>query len=78
MRYLLDTNILIQLVEEPDTVSKNTRNILEDTENLFCISAVSIQEIFMLMRDSKLNIHYWQKPTDVFRYIELAFIFNDK
>ena len=78
MRYLLDTNILIQLVEEPDTISKNTKNILEDTDSLFYVSAVSIQEIFMLMRDSKLNIQYWQKPTDVFKYIENVFYLTVK
>jgi PIN domain nuclease of toxin-antitoxin system len=73
MRYLIDTNILIRLVEEPAAISKDCRNILEDTGNLFYISSMSIQEIFMLMQNSKLNIKYWQKPTDVFQYIEDVF-----
>ena len=34
MRYLIDTNILIHLVEEPEDISKNCRNILDDTDNL--------------------------------------------
>jgi PIN domain nuclease of toxin-antitoxin system len=34
------------------------------------VSAVSIQEIFMLMRDNKLKDNRWQKPSDVFDYIE--------
>jgi len=78
MRYLIDTNILIRLVEEPDAISKNCRNILEDTDNLFYVSTVSIQEIFMLMRDGKLNIKYWNKPTDVFNYMENVFYFTLK
>jgi len=73
MRYLIDTNILIRLVEEPDAISKDSRNILEDTDNLFYVSTVSIQEIFMLMRDGTLNVKYWNKPTDVFNYIENVF-----
>jgi len=78
MRYLIDTNILIRLVEEPDAISKDCRNILEDTDNLFYISAMSIQEIYMLMQNGKLNIKYWQKPTDVFNYIENVFYLTIK
>ena len=74
MRYLIDTNILIRLVEEPDAISKDNRNILEDTDNQFYVSTVSIQEIFTLMRDGKLNVKYWNKPTDVFNYIENIFL----
>ena len=78
MRYLIDTNILIRLVEEPADISNDSRSILEDTDNLFYISSVSIQEIFMLMQNNKLNIKYWQKPTDVFDYIENVFYLTIK
>ncbi|MCL2651270.1 MAG: type II toxin-antitoxin system VapC family toxin [Candidatus Azobacteroides sp.] len=70
MRYLIDTNILIRLANQPNAISKNIRSILEDTDNLICVSAVSIQEIFMLMRDNKLKDNRWLKPADVFDYIE--------
>jgi len=70
MRYLIDTNILIRLSNEPDAISKDVWSILEDTDNLMCVSAVSIQEIFMLMNDNKLKDNRWKKPSDVFNYIE--------
>jgi len=73
MRYLIDTNILIRLVEEPDAISNAIWNILEDTDNLFYVSTISIQEIFMLMNDNKLGKNRWNKPTDVFDYIESVF-----
>jgi len=70
MRYFIDTNILIRLANEPDAISKDIWNIIEDTDNLIYVSAVSIQEIFMLMSDNKLGENRWRKPTDVFDYIE--------
>ena len=78
MRYLIDTNILIRMVEERDAISKDIWNIVEDTDSLIYVSAVSIQEIFMLMRDGKLNIKYWKKPTDVFVYLENKLFFPVK
>jgi len=78
MRYLIDTNILIRLVEEPAAISKDCRNIFEDTDNVFYISSMSIQEIFMLMQNRKLNIKFWQKPNDVFQYIEDVFYMTIK
>ena len=53
------------MVEKSETISNDIWNILDDTDNQCYISTVSIQEIFMLMRDNKLNIKYWRKPTDV-------------
>jgi len=73
MRYLIDTNILIRLVNEQDAISKGVWNILNDTENLFYVSTISIQEIFMLMQEGVLKIKQWQEPDDIFRYIENEF-----
>ena len=66
------------MVEERDAISKDIWNIVEDTDNLFYVSSMSIQEIFMLMHDNKLNIKYWQKPADVFNYLENVFYFAVK
>ena len=78
MRYFIDTNILIRMVEKSEAISNDIWNILDDTDNQCYISTVSIQEIFMLMRDNKLNIKYWRKPTDVFKYIEDMFYLDIK
>jgi len=78
MRYLLDTNILIRLANEPNAVSKDVWNMIEDTDNLIYVSAVSIQEIFMLMRNNKLEDNRWQRPVNVFDYIEKKLYFSVK
>ena len=78
MRYLIDTNILIRLANEPSAISKDIENIIEDTDNLIYVSAVSMQEIFMLMSDNKLGKSRWRKPIDVFRYIENELYFPIK
>ena len=72
MRYLIDTNILIRLSKNPDAISNNVRNLLDDRENLVCVSAISIQEIYMLLQDKKIDAKQWKKPLDVFNYTKLG------
>jgi len=74
MRYLIDTNILIRLVKESEEISEDVRSILNDTDNLFYVSTMSIQEVFMLMQAGVLNVKQWQKPIDVFKYIQTEFL----
>jgi len=76
MRYMIDTNILLRCVNEPDAISKDVKNIIDDPENFIYVSSVSIQEIFMLMQEKKLKVKQWQKPIDVIGYIrhELFFV----
>lgn len=78
MRYLIDTNILIRLSKNPDAISNNVRNLLDDRENLVCVSAISIQEIYMLLQDKKIDAKQWKKPLDVFNYIENELFFTIK
>jgi len=70
MRHLIDTNILIRMANEPNAISKDIWSIIEDSDNTIYVSSVSIQEIFMLMNDNRLKEKRWQKPADVFDYIE--------
>ena len=45
MRLLLDTHILLWLAEDPDRLSRPTRDMLEDKVNVLVFSVVSIWEI---------------------------------
>lgn len=45
MRYLLDTNILIRFIDTPAAISKDVRNIIEDTDNIMYVSAISLNRI---------------------------------
>ena len=78
MRYLIDTNILLRCVNEPDAISKDVRNIIDDPENFIYVSSVSIQEIFMLMQEKKLKVKQWQNPVDVIGYIRHELFFTIK
>jgi PIN domain nuclease of toxin-antitoxin system len=78
MRYLIDTNILLRCVNEPNAISKDVKDIIADHENLIYVSSVSIQEIFMLMQEKKLNVKQWQKPVDVIGYIRHELFFAIK
>ena len=75
---MIDTNILIRLSKNPDAISNNVRNLLDDRENLVCVSAISIQEIYMLLQDKKIDAKQWKKPLDVFNYIENELFFTIK
>ncbi|GHT65033.1 hypothetical protein AGMMS50239_23890 [Bacteroidia bacterium] len=78
MRYLIDTNILIRLFNDHDAISKDIWNIFDDSENLIHVSAVSLQEIYLLLQNKKIDAKQWKKPRDVFEYIENELFFAIK
>jgi PIN domain nuclease of toxin-antitoxin system len=78
MRYLIDTNILIRLRTDNSLIAKDVFHILKNTENHIYVSAISLQEIFMLLQDGKLNVKNWQYANDVFDIIENEFCFTVK
>ena len=56
MRLLLDTAILIFAVESPPRLSKRATRVLENTENVLELSAVSLSEIAIKTALGKLRI----------------------
>ena len=56
MRLLLDTAILIFAVESPQRLSKRATRVLENTENVLELSAVSLSEIAIKAALGKLRI----------------------
>lgn len=55
MRLLLDTHVLLWAVLEPDKLSANLRDVLEDSDNSLFISAASAWEIATKWRLGKLS-----------------------
>lgn len=55
MRLLLDTAVLIYAVESPSHLSKRVAALLEDTENILELSAVSVAEIAIKSTLGKLR-----------------------
>jgi PIN domain nuclease of toxin-antitoxin system len=78
MRYLIDTNILVRLKTDTSLISKDVSQIIDDMENRIYISSVSIQEVYMLLQDGRIDVKSWNSPQDIFDTVEseLGFMVN--
>ena len=45
MKFLLDTSVWLRAVNQPDSIPKPIRSLLEDTGELFGLSAISLWEV---------------------------------
>jgi PIN domain nuclease of toxin-antitoxin system len=70
MRYLIDTNILLFIVNEDDRLSKEIFELLWDRSNTINISSRSIEEIVHLLRIGKVKVPQWKETKDIFNYID--------
>ena len=65
-RYLLDTNILVFIVnKEDDKLSKNVQSILMDYENEFLVSIETIRELIVAYRTKKLLTRLFRTPIEM-------------
>jgi len=72
MRYLIDTNILVNLVED-DFISDDVSCILDDYANTIFISSVSIREFIVLVESNKVKPKKGMEnrlTINLFEYIE--------
>jgi len=60
MRYLIDTNVFINMVVE-DFLSAEVRAILEDYENMIYVSSESIKEFVHLVQNEKVKLPKYRK-----------------
>lgn len=56
MSYLLDTHTFIWWLEDNSTLSKESRKIIEDSNNIIYVSSVNTWEIFIKKSLGKLKI----------------------
>ncbi|MFM9976666.1 MAG: type II toxin-antitoxin system VapC family toxin [Sphingomonadaceae bacterium] len=56
MKLLLDTNIIIMLIDETERLSRAYLSVLDDPENEFCVSTISVWEMAIKQRKGKLDI----------------------
>jgi len=78
MRYLIDTNIFTKFVVEDDLLSDDINAILDDYENIICISSESIKEFIHLVQKGKIVPKKEVRFLDVFNLIENILGFNVK
>ena len=55
MKYLLDTHVLLWLLEDDDKIEKDTYKIITDSSNLCYVSVVSLWEITIKVSLNKLK-----------------------
>jgi PIN domain nuclease of toxin-antitoxin system len=69
MRYLVDTNILLYILER-DNLSKEVCDIIFDYENSVFISSESVKELIHLFHIGKIRPRKWKTAQDILHTIE--------
>ena len=70
MRYLIDTNILIYAVAEPDLLSDDVAAIIEEPDTVLCISTESVKEMVVAYRNKGLWAKRWKTAEAMVKSIE--------
>lgn len=70
MRYLLDTNVIIFMIGDPDLLSKDVRAIVSEYDSLLYASAESAKELIVAYRKKKLLSNRWNNPEAMLHSIE--------
>jgi PIN domain nuclease of toxin-antitoxin system len=71
MRYYIDTNIFIYLLENKSNLTKNVKALFEDYNNQIYVSSESIKEFIHLFQQNRIKASTSIKNLDdIFEYIE--------
>ena len=73
MRYLIDTNILVYAIAEPDLLSDDVAAIIEEPDTVLCISAESVKEMIVAYRNKGLWAKRWKTAEAMVAAIENEF-----
>ena len=69
MRYFIDTNVLINLIED-DFISADVDAIMNDSENVGYISSECVREYIQLLQAGSIKPKKGKDKVDVFDFIE--------
>ena len=72
MRYLIDTNVFIRIINDYN-ISDDTKDILDDYENMIYVSSESIKEFIHLVQNEKVILKKEIRSLEVFDLIENIF-----
>jgi len=78
MRYLIDTNVFIQFVNDKHGISDDVQEILSDYENLIYVSSESIKEFIHLIQEGRVILDKNLRSLDIFDLTENVLGFNVK
>ena len=77
MRYFIDTNVLINIIET-DYISEDVLAIIYDYENIIYVSSECIREWIQLMQTGKIASKRNNMDIDIFDFVESELGFNIK
>ena len=77
MRYCIDTNVLINIIET-DYVSNNVQAIIWNYENIIYVSSECIREFIQLVQAGKITSKKNNIKIDIFDFVENTLGFNIK
>ena len=64
MRYLLDTNTVIYYTTDHSKLDRNVTSILQDPDNVLCMSAESVREIIIAYKNKGFVTKHWKTCDD--------------
>ena len=70
MRYLLDTHILFYFVADHSKLDRDVTAILDDAENLLCVSAETIRELIIAYKNKGFTTKRWKTCEELIDSIE--------
>ena len=77
MRYLIDTNVFIRIIKDYD-IPDDTKDILENYENMIYVSSESVKEFIHLVQIGKVVPKKEFRSLDIFDLITNTFGFDVK
>ena len=76
MRYLLDTNIYIYFALDRELLSRDVKIILEDYDNLFCVSSETVRELIVGFNNGGIVSHAWKTAKEMVDAIRDVFFID--
>ena len=70
MRYLIDTNIIVYIISDPDSLDNDVKAIISDPDNTLYTSSESAKELVIAYRNKGLLTKRWGKAEDMLNSIE--------
>ena len=70
MRYLIDTNIIVYMIGDPDLLSDDVKAIIAEPDALLYASTESAKELVVAFRNKGLFSKRWKSPEDMLHSIE--------
>lgn len=69
MRYLIDTNIIVYLVGDPDLLDEDVKSVIAEPDTLLCASVESARELVVAYNNKGLFAKRWKNSEDMLRSI---------